>query len=319
MATSDRISVVFASDNVLALPLGVAIASVLNNRKPETQLDIHVLSCGITAENRKKIASQFQTGTDQLIWHEIGGADMKLLQDLFTASNRPYPPAAYARLLIGRLLKSVNRAIYLDTDVVVATDLRPLWETPFDGATLLGVRDLPDSNAHLRRLRAIVSAEDVAKYGLDQEGIYFQSGVLVFDLDAFRSSGFDELIDCLYRYPDLTFPDNDALNIVFRKRFKILDPRWNQMASVYWYKSAEESPYPSPLFDDLLHAPFVIHYSGRPKPWEEGCTHPLVDQWHKALQKSAWRRWKPTLWTRFLNRLQRAHRVLAKRLRRLLP
>ncbi|MEL6914713.1 MAG: glycosyltransferase family 8 protein [Pseudomonadota bacterium] len=318
--TPPRISVVFAADNILALALGVAIASVLTNRKPDTSLDIHVLSCGISTSNRQKIASQFEAGdADALHWHEITGADMKLLQDLFTASNRPYPPAAYARLLAGKLLHGVDRAIYLDTDVIVATDLTPLWETPFDGATLLAIRDLPDSNDHVPRLKALLSPEDVERFGLDQEAHYFQSGVLVFDLDAFRRSGFDELIDCLRRYPDLTFPDNDALNIVFRQRTKLVDPRWNQMASVFWYGSAAESPYDAQLFEELVHRPYIIHYSGRPKPWEDGCSHPLSGKWDEAFEVSAWRDWRPTRMSMVSDRLQRARRKITKKLRRLLP
>lgn len=317
MKNTRSITVAFAADNVLAMPLGVAIASVLNNRAADTQLDIHVFSCGISSRNRKRIASQFRHKDDQLHWHEIVGENAKLLQSLFTASNRPYPPAAYARLLIGRLLNNVDRAIYLDTDVIVTTDLGPLWETPFEDAYLLSVRDLPDSNDHLSRLRNTVSSEDVAKYRLDQDNVYFQSGVLVFDLAKLRESGVDEMIECLRRYPNLTFPDNDALNIVFRHRFKLIDPRWNQMASVYWYESADESPYQAPLFEDLLYNPYIIHFSGRPKPWEENCTHPLSNRWEEALQQSAWQQWTPSSWTRVTDLAQRGRRRLGKSLRRL--
>jgi lipopolysaccharide biosynthesis glycosyltransferase len=44
MTKTPRITAIFAADNVLAMQLGVAIVSVLNNRATDTQLDIHVPS-----------------------------------------------------------------------------------------------------------------------------------------------------------------------------------------------------------------------------------------------------------------------------------
>ncbi|MHA7869036.1 MAG: glycosyltransferase family 8 protein [Salipiger thiooxidans] len=311
-----RINVVYACDNIQALPLGVSIASALENRAEGNPINIHVLSYRISRSNRKSIASQFDGRDDTLFWHEITGENRKLLEDLFTSSNRPYPPAAYARLLISEVIPNIDRAIYLDTDIIVATDLSPLWNTSFDGAGLLAIQDLPTSNDHIKRLRALLSPEDISRYGIEAGDSYFQSGVLVFDMKEFTKTRASELIECLRNYPDLTFPDNDALNIVFHDSFKLVDPRWNQMASVFKLDAARDTPYSAEVFEALLQDPYIIHYSGRPKPWEDGCTHPYLDRWVEALTHSAWNSWKPSRLNRAIDRIPRIQRVLAKRFRR---
>ncbi len=179
--------------------------------------------------------------------------------------------------------------------------------------------NFPRTGLRARGIQNSLGQDDVARYGIDTAVPYFQSGVLVFDLAALRKSGVDELIDCLRKYPDLTFPDQDALNIVYRSRFRLIDPRWNQMAAVYWDGAAESSPYDQDLFEALVSDPYIIHFSGRPKPWEDGCTHALAHRWNEARDVSAWRGWKDTPLRRLSNKAQRARRVLSKKLRRLLP
>lgn len=323
MAERTRVSVVFASDTVTAMPMTVAAAALPLAAGLATDFDVHVLSCGIPAVARQRFErtlADLGEGRVQSFWHEIEGPRAALLRSLYTRSDRPYPPAAYARLLAGEVLPAgLDRVIYMDSDTLALADLAGLWHEPFEGAAALVIRDLPHDSGQAERLARTLSAEDRARFGVDPaELLYFQSGVMVLDLAALRAGAAEEMLALLARYPQLTFPDQDALNIVFARRCRAVDPRWNSMAAVYWSGDPAAAPYDPATMAELRERPFVAHYSGRPKPWEEGCSHPLAARWEAVHARTTWADRRRTLLTRAFDRIPRARRVLGKKLRRAL-
>lgn len=55
--------------------------------------------------------------------------------------NQPRTPFSFQRFLIPQLAGYRGRAIYLDSDMQVFSDIRELWTLPFDGASLLSVKE----------------------------------------------------------------------------------------------------------------------------------------------------------------------------------
>lgn len=318
MPGSDHISVVLAADEIMAMPTAAAIGALAATRASRTYLDIHVLSCGISRSNRDRISGMAGEGV-QVTCHEIKGAAAAKLERLYRRSARPYPPANYARLLVGDVLPAeVRRVVYMDVDTTALTDLAPFWNTEFGDAVALVVRDLPHEAGQVQRLLATFTPEDLARYGFTADTLYFQAGVIGLDLDAFRAGIADEVFDILLRYPQLSFPDQDALNLVLARRRRLVDPRWNQMTGVYWYGEGEALPYEEDLFEALKNRPCVVHYSGRPKPWETGCDHPLAGAWRAAFARTPWAARPQTAMARARLKAARARRVLRKKLYRLL-
>ena len=198
------ITVAFASDDVLAMPMTVALDSLLATRDPATLLAIHVLTSGLSKRSEARVRqTMLDHGKDvaTLTWHGIVGERAELLQKLYTKSDRPYPPAAYARLLLGELLpERTSKVIYLDSDIVTVTDLTALWEIEMDDdVDILAITDLPVDSDHAGRLRRTVSAQDRDRYALDTYTGYFQSGVLGMKLAPLRAGRDAELLDLLRR------------------------------------------------------------------------------------------------------------------------
>lgn len=321
---STLVTVAFASDDVTAMPLATAITSLLTTRSATTQLDIHVLSCGISDLSKARIENVVDRLSREgatLKWHDVTGERAVLLDRFFIRSDRPYPPANYARLLIGDFLgPEVKRVVYLDIDTVALTDLAPLAILPFDSAAALAIMDLPHDSGQMDRILAVISDDDRARFGVNAQHKYFQAGILVMDLEAFRGGVLDEVTEVLRRYPELAFPDQDALNIVLARRHRLIDPRWNQMTAVYWYDDdpSRPRPYAEDVFEVLRSDPYIVHYSGRPKPWEDGCTHPFLSTWISAWEETPWAQCRQTMLTRLIDRIPRARRVLRKKLQRAL-
>ena len=82
--------------------------------------------------------------------------------------------ATYFRLLLPSILPPIiNRALFIDSDIVINGSLRELWETPLGGHSLAAVTD---RNLDMQRERL----------EMDADSPYFNAGMMLIDLEAWR-------------------------------------------------------------------------------------------------------------------------------------
>lgn len=173
--------------------------------------------------------------------------------------TRQYPREMYYRLLAPHLLpRAVDRVLYLDPDILVINSLRPLWQTDLQGH-LLGAA------AHTGKAEL---ASGVNQMRLGTGGDYYNSGVLLMDLDAGRR----EIVPgALFAYVarhrrELLLPDQDLLNALYGQRILPLsDVRWNYDArnySSYLLRSGGVCDLPW-----VLEHTAILHFCGKEKPW----------------------------------------------------
>jgi lipopolysaccharide biosynthesis glycosyltransferase len=313
-----RVHIAFAADNVVSKGLAAAVRSVDESlaRAGRTG-SVYVVDCGLNARSRRRVTHSADPARTTVTWLTVRGEAHDLVRSLAAGSTRPYPPSAYARLLLPALLPGdVHKVVYLDADTIVRGDIAGLWDDDMGDQPLFAVRDLPLENGNAARIARTV---DQARYSYDPAGVYFQSGVLVMDISAFRRERLDESAFAFLReYPTMQFPDQDALNALLATRTRVMDPRWNQMVAIYRYPDAAASPFDEAEFRDLRDDPFVVHFSGRPKPWEPGCEHPWLAEWFALLDRTPWAGWRPTRLNGMLERLPRIPRVAQRRIRNVL-
>jgi len=171
-----------------------------------------------------------------------------------------YPKEMYFRLLSGDILpKTVKRVIYLDPDLLVINPLRPLWEADLKGHMLAaaahrGVTKLVDSVNQLR---------------LGTTTSYFNSGVLVIDLDQARAKiKLTDITAAIEKYEDeLILPDQDILNFLYGTDIlEIPEEIWNYDTRKYLIYQAR-SLNQQEIHWVMAHT-VILHYCGTPKPWE---------------------------------------------------
>lgn len=149
--------------------------------------------------------------------------------------------SAYARLLIPELLRNENRALYIDADAVVTCDLGELWAKELDDFLIAAARD------------EFIAPDEAARAGVDADS-YFNSGVLLMNLDLWRSEGIaGEAMAMIEKDHSLTLPDQTALNAICRGRVMLIERRWNLFAA-----SVADLP---------VTEPGIIHFTGIEKPW----------------------------------------------------
>lgn len=288
--------VVFGFDERYAQGAGVAIASLAAN-DPDGRYTVHVLSDGVSASSRRRIEASTGPNMD-VVWHE---AVVEGVREAAWVSR-----AAYLRLVADRYVpKDVNRAVYLDADVMVLGSLRPVLEMDLGGYALGAPRNTntpfvawPGGLTRYRQL------------GFDPRAPYLASGMLLYDLAQWRAEGHADAL--LTHCRDLGATDQSALNVHFYSRWAEMPLWWHQQFDVY-----DAHGWAAAILDGVEEArdhPLVVTFGGARKPWHAGGdNHPLFHRWLEARQSSGWANEplpRMTRWLKVKRRLGRAAEVL---------
>ena len=169
--------------------------------------------------------------------------------------------AVISRLYIPLCLPSeIKRVVHLDVDVIAINDISGLSELPLDGYPLAGVV------APLKSLQ----------HRLPHVKTYFNAGVLVIDLERWRSLSVSQRsAEWLSRHPEARFRDQDALNAVLTdekgvRGWKMLEPTWQALPPLFllpkWFRL-----YDAPPVEEIR----LVHFAGPAKPWLYD-VHPLA-------------------------------------------
>ena len=241
------IPIFFTIDDSYAPFLAVALHSAIENASQDRCYKAIILHQDVSEENRRRIVSlakpHFQiefipmgTGLESITDHMSN----RLRCDYFTLT-------IYFRLFIPAMFPQYDKAIYIDSDVVVNGDLSALYDTDL-GDNYIGacpdfsIRDVPPL------VRYTVEAVGM------EEGTYINSGVLLMNLKLLRQKQLDtHFLALLNTYHfDCIAPDQDYLNAMCQGNILYLDECWDAMPN---------DAHPP------LENPGIIHYNLFSKPW----------------------------------------------------
>lgn len=300
--THERLEVAMAADENYAMPLAATMASILSSLAPTAALRLHIVDGGIQPQTRERLLRSWNDPRLEIVWLE---------PDLSRTAGCPVSGhvnrTAYARLLLPSILPpDIEKVIYLDSDLLVLKDLSQMWAEPFQGAPLLAIGDVaaPRIDAEIslpnykKIRRLLASPRPVVNYrelGMDPTALYFNSGVLVMDLKAWRREGLaEQAFECLdVHRKHVLYWDQYAFNVVLYGRWRALDPRWNQGEHLYQYPTAKRSPLEPELYRTLHRDPWIVHFTSQRKPWCFGSKHPYRKRFFKVLDQTDWRGWRP--------------------------
>jgi lipopolysaccharide biosynthesis glycosyltransferase len=236
----------------------------------EREVMIHFLhGAGLPREQRELLRRVVDAGRGGLALHEIDESALAGLPE-----DEQFTPAMWYRIFLPELLPGVERVLYLDADTIVADSLDPLWRTDLGDNYLAAVTNVFQRN-HLQR---------PAELGLAGPEVYFNSGVLLMNLDLMlRDDCGGALRDYARAHAgELEWPDQDALNVVLGSRRLPLHPRWNLMNSMFAFRSARRV-FGRTALREARHSPGIRHFEGpaENKPWNADCVTPLRELYYR--------------------------------------
>lgn len=271
----------------------VCMASLLANN-PDLFFNIVVVSQPVEVLDEGKL----QRSLTQFPNHVLSFRKFTIPRNLVLPLNplAHYTLDTYTRLWVSAFFPAkTKRVFYLDADIVVVGSIKPLWTTDLAGA-LMGAVDIPGSDRGVQRLA--MRAEDG----------YFNAGVLIIDLDQWRTTNAaEEALGYVRDNPDRVLYDQDALNACFYARTKRLDYIWNVIRP--FYRDPPILPLERKESERIRHEARIIHFNGSSKPWSYFCDHPRKTEYQTYLRMTEWRDYVPPDRTP-LNRLRKALSVI---------
>lgn len=246
------IHIVTAANDLYAEHLAVMLHSLFVNKSSTNPIRIYVIDSNISNMNKvllSRTVGKFNANIQFLI------IDRAIYEDFKT--YKYVTQETYYRISIPNLLdQSIQKVIYLDSDIIIKKDITEFWNLDIDQYFLAAVED-----CHVRDARN----SDLL---MPKDSKYFNAGVLLINLLKWREEGItDKIIEFIKTNSSrIKYCDQDALNAILYDKWLQLDPTWN-----YTTHHLEEFPR-------LKIEPGIIHYVGKNKPWQSD--HPLKDEYY---------------------------------------
>lgn len=280
-------NIVLATDNNFVQHCGVAMVSVLKNNQ---DIKLYLLTEGLTTINEKVLNKLVNDNGGELSICRVPSDIVKYFPMSKMASSH-ISIATYYRLFITSLLpESVEKAIYLDCDMVVRGSLDELWKTDLDGYAL---------GAVYQNLEWSDNEKSWSRLNIKRECGYFNAGTLLFNLKYLREYKFQEKAIRFINenFDNIVSHDQDVLNAMFYDKTKPLSCKWN-FTPLFMQINLQDLNFPQKYdykheVSSTLFSPVIIHFVSKPKPWQYGCTNKYKSEYYKYLKMTIWKDFKP--------------------------
>lgn len=273
MTQVTSINIAMCINREYLLPLAVAVRSLMEHLQPGVQVQLYVLSASLKQPDKAWLAEAWQ-GFPLTVTHVVP-TDMSWANNV-ACGGYIHDASTYFRLLLGELLpKSVERVLYLDSDILVTQDITPLWHEDLQGCVLGAVQQ-----STVQVLKAAYGAGQCRAMGVDPDAPYLNSGMLLIDLVEWRRQGVGVgALALAVQYKHLFhYHDQDALNVALAGTWKRLHPKWNAQYAL-WIVPDSTSPHEEGAAAQARDMPVILHYTYRLKPWHTRSDHPLTALW----------------------------------------
>ncbi len=241
------IPIFFAVDDIYIPCLAVALQSLIENASQNYYYSIKILYTNINEENKQKIIKYEKTNV-KIEFVDLNYYIEEVKDKLYTRDY--YTKTTYFRLFIPDLYPQYDKAIYLDSDIVVLGDIADLYNTEVENNLVAAA---PDGLIQWMKV-----FQDYAErvVGVSNYHNYFNAGILLMNLDAMRRFNFQNKF--LYLLETIKFTvaqDQDYLNRLCKGRVRILDMGWDTMPLPTDKPQVQE--------EDIK----IVHYNLMYKPW----------------------------------------------------
>lgn len=267
-----EMDIVLCVDKNYLFPAMVTVASICRHNT-DVRTTFHVITDSSSVEDLKLLDTVACRYNSSCCYYVVPDSICEKMP--LTKGNHPiyFSKATYYRLFLSSILpESIEKVLYLDSDLICVDSLKELWSLDVADKAVFAVSDMYEGD---------VSFYNRLQY-YPQEG-YFNGGVELINLKYWRDNSVEEtFVDYAVSHADAIFHhDQDIMNYTLKEVKGSLPLRYNvQDGFLYcdihllsWYRQGE--------LDEARTSPAIIHYTGRFKPWCEECNHPWKDVYMK--------------------------------------
>ena len=257
-------NIFFSVDEGFVPYLSVMIASMMAHASDGNRYEMHILERGLDLECQRVLQKQVSEDSRfSLDFIDVG--EYLEGKNFYTESRKDLNQSTYYRLLIPYLYPEMDRAVYLDGDMVALRDIARLDRTKLGENLLAAVRDY-QGIANVYREETDEREYIEKTIGIKDPDELIIAGLLVMNLREFRKRWtFAELLE-MASSREWRHHDQDILNVLSAGNKVLLDARWNILPDIGTYKRMPDWLYQE--WKKGSRRPFVVHFGGDRKPWK---------------------------------------------------
>lgn len=282
---SGPLNVVLCFDDLFWAPAYATMRSVCISTTRRADLVFHLCHWRLRPEHKADLDAIVAEFGARVLHYPLE-TDPKIAVRLASLpATRAFPPIVYARLLLDKLLPPrVTRFVYLDSDVLVRAPIEKLLEMDIGGNAIAAA---PEPGRH-RLIRGDDMRSRTSPF--DSGEPYFNSGVILAYRPLWAQTDLPGMLDRLQQSGELKllYHDQDVLNLAFRGRVLMLDPRWNLTRPHAAHRALD---------------PHIVHYTTGLKPWSVLSLGAFATTYRHVMTRELAGRYNRYLWGVRLRRL----------------
>ncbi|OVE67351.1 hypothetical protein CCS79_14620 [Clostridium diolis] len=262
---NDNVTIVLMSSNYYVPYLSTVIRSIINNSKSENNYDIIILHREISAVYQNIILGLCGENINIRFYNP---EDLLKEAKLYVASDN-YAREAYYRLLVPWILKEYNKAIVLDCDIIVNTDIAILFNLNIKDCFVAGVKDIIFEGMLKAEYGTYKYSKEILN--LEKPENYINTGVIILNLKNIRESYTIVDVISLAQSHKYRFQEQDVINALFCNRIYYLDITWNcyvELNEEITMCIEAASDKSKNNYYGVVNDPQIYHFASSPKPWE---------------------------------------------------
>ena len=239
------IPIFFATDDNYLPFLTITLQSMYENSSRDYDYKMYVLHSGVRKEYYDAVM-EYSKPHFEIEFVDVTAPLKEIAEHLHMRDY--YTCTTYFRVFIAEMFPQYDKALYLDCDTVILGDISELYnydlgDNLIGGAPCEGVNSFEVYKNYVRELGGV------------NPDTFFNAGVILMNLKAFREEGFyEQFADLLKKYKFRVIQDEDYLNVICQDRILQLPRAWNKF----------------PLSLDSLDREDlrIVHYGMTWKPWK---------------------------------------------------
>ncbi len=280
--TNNNVIVFSADDNSLPY-LSVALVALLQHANAVNNYDICILYAQISEANIQQTKDMVKCENVclrfiniQSYLHEFDNHnDSALAIDIYDTK--------YFKFFIPKLFSNYDRALYLDVDQLVLTDIAPLFDVDLCGNKLGAVSDVEMYS----QLIDTQTEDYFNALSLTYREKYFNIALLLFDIPSLKQVDLMErLHSFLGEASNTALTDQCFLNVEFNSAVCMLDMAWSVLPEISEEKMVFLSKTLFAAYFNSVKNMKIINYGAKSKPWQFYENKLAYRWWQYARQSS---------------------------------
>ena len=261
-------NIICCTSNEYSPYLGTMLISLFTNNKGK--IIVNIFSDNIDSNNKSKFEILARQYNQEINIYNITKEELGI--------NAPgswgiYP---YLKLYAPVILKGIDKAIYIDTDMIILRDITKIEQINLEDYYVAMAYDCQEDKEHKKRL------------SIPNENFYGNSGFIYFNLNKYRNDDIWEKCKQFINHNTniIKFADQDVINKICTGKIFPLEIEWN-MLSFYYLNSPKICSKFIPCLEEKKLRAKIIHYTCI-KPWYKDCDFHLKTVFIKYSKLSPW-------------------------------